>query len=988
MSKEIIRFKGLSLNRDEQSADKGELSVCAGVELHDGALRPSVLEGSMVQHDVSGTMTDSVLKVKVSDTDHITKLLYVHETASYRHFIGVYDKKLYWFQDDGTVGSPLVDTSHTPIHAFDSGDAIVSVNSIGNTLIVLAKTGVHYILWKDSDYNYLGQQFPFVDIKFRPDGGHLAEYEYKDTMPDATLTGDKRVAFRLVEVNSGDIYETDDTIIDGSAATPDQRSRVRIKDEHQTLMTEAVQALINQTNNKVANEGHFYAPFLIRYCYRLYDGSMVMHSAPLLMNISHPDTSRVYACNLVTWATGAHTSGYYGPVGAFGIFGNFDVHDEWQNDHPGEEGYAFQCRKTLLAYMPSNVGIEYSVPPLPNNLSDWSDIISSVDIFISRQFPKEDFTEKVKRCVKAESLTSVLGVRQAALDSLTMKTDYDEQHKTIWYDSNDVNGSAPYNINVVFDVKTTDDTEYLNMLRDTSNFFKLKSIDLNDLATTSGFVALQYDKYLIPIISTQEQMKDDYHSHYQLLPGDKDYGCYVYNHRLSLYGFNEKLFEGFGFGGMVNIATDNNPTITITDIYVELKTEDGTKYVRHSEGVGGVVTAQYLLCNSMLFYPDSRAVKMYLKTSNYNYVIFNMKPHNFLNGAISTDYFYQTSVTPQTYAGTFRSNDIVLLQSKVLTSEVDDPYYFPLEGRNTVGIGAIVGLAAVTRALSQGQVGDHDLIAFCTDGIWVMKVSGEGTYSAVHNISREVCTNPKSICQLDQSVAFATERSLSRFVESNVVSMSDELDGPAHNWSNLFGTFFNNTLLDCSSIILQLGFTTSAVEMFNGGSVFYDYAGSRVVVLPEDTSAASVALVFSIRDQAWSTMAIPAIKAVVPGYPSPFVQLGDGKVMILDKPYNYRSTGANVPGLILTRELTFSDTMDVIRGYQHYADCAAAPMLWLFGSNDQRNWVALGNSNRWYNNYLPGRSFRFFRIAIYTQMKPSEEYQQLLLEIVNKYGKL
>ena len=373
-------------------------------------------------------------------------------------------------------------------------------------------------------------------------------------------------------------------------------------------------------------------------------------------------------------------------------------------------------------------------------------------------------------------------------------------------------------------------------------------------------------------------------------------------------------------------------------------------------------------------------------------LVLKMENSNFMNGAVTAQYFYQSSfdndlVNVETGEPPV-ANDLVPMRNKVLTSEVDDPYYFPIEGRNTVGIGAIVGLAAVTRALSQGQVGDHDLIAFCTDGVWVMKVSKEGTYSAIHNISREVCTNPKSICQLDQSVLFATERSLSRFVESNVVSMSDKLDGPARNWSNLFGTFFNNTLLDCSSIILQLGFTTSAVEMFNGGSVFYDYAGSRVVVLPQNTSADSVALVFSIRDQAWSTMAIPAIKAVVPGYPSPFVQTGDGKVMILDKPYNYRSTGANVPGLILTRELTFSDTMDVIRGYQHHADGGTAPMLFLFGSNDQRNWQSLGNSNRWFNNYLPGTSYRFFRIAIYTQMKPSEEYQQLLLEVVNKYGKL
>jgi hypothetical protein len=337
------------------------------------------------------------------------------------------------------------------------------------------------------------------------------------------------------------------------------------------------------------------------------------------------------------------------------------------------------------------------------------------------------------------------------------------------------------------------------------------------------------------------------------------------------------------------------------------------------------------------------------------------------------------------------------LPNRIITSEVDNPYYFPLEGRNAVGIGSVKGIAAVTRALSQGQVGDHDLVIFSTDGIWVLKVSSTGTYMSSHNISREVCSNVRSICQLDQSIVFATQRNLSKFVESDVVSISEVLDGPIPNLVTMLPGlkewFSTDTPVGShpdANIWQMLNWGTPAVDMFNHGRVFYDYAGLRVIVLTADTSNASVALVFSIRDLAWSTMCVPAIKAVMPGYPSPFVQLGDGKVMILDKQYDYTvpQNAVAKTGLIVTRTLTFSDTMDVLRGFRQLTDCAQPSLLFFYGSNDQRTWKMIGQTARDFYEYLPGHPYRFFRIAINTSMLPNEEYQQLELEVINKYAKL
>ncbi len=976
MAKEVIRLKGLSLNRDEQSAQHGELALCANAELHDGALRPSVFKGSMVQHQETAggeqQMVDSVLQIMVMDSLYTATLLFVHETPSYRHYIGVYDNKLYWFKSDGTVGSPLEEVpqvipteySHTPIHDFTGSD-ILSLTSVGNTLVVMTTSGVHYILWKgdDTGYKYLGTEIPFIKLGFRPTTDYKADYD-KSTLPtihpewyqDPTDYD----AWRTVA--QGDTGYTQTYL-----EQPTSTTVVNIKSDKRSAVTDAVWALINRANDTIAKDGHFYAPFLIRYCYRMYDGSMYMHSAPVFMDVSLPLTQKVY-CMSARRKSSDHSIILYGDDTTIAYYKNGSA--------------MFDTNKLTFRYHPNNVGIEYKVigTELQQLKADWADIIKSVDVFVSIPLTREDSGKLINRLIVEDYQ---YGARDSALERWKTTFTYSTGFGDTLYEE------------IVMDIPILDDKAYQEKIFNTSNFFKLTSYKLDDFITGS-YENLKYEKSVVPNISVQEQMTDDYHTHNQLLPISNESGMYVYNRRLNLYGMKEQLFEGFSMLDMINDCTvdpnilSHNTAVTITKITVELDTDDGKKYV---ELTCNDTVYPYNITKGILFYPDSRATRMFLTLSDSTVMEFKMEPHNFLNGAVVTDLFSYIDMRAFVSQNTVpAANDEVLIANKVLTSEIDNPYYFPVEARNTVGNGKVKGIAAVTRALSQGQVGDHDLMVFSTDGIWVLKVASTGTYSAIHNISREVCSNPKSICQLDQSVIFATERSLARFMESDREVISEVLDGPITKWQTLLPSLWDafpaNGTPAQQAIRKLLNFGVPAIDMFNNGSTFYDYASARVIVLQQNTSQESVALVYSLRDGTWSTMLLPAIMAVVPGYPSPFVQLSSGKVMIMDEAYKYDAEAATTPALFITRVLTFSDTMDIIRGYCHYADSEQSPMLYLFGSNDQRTWRPLGSSNRWFYNYLPGTSFRFFRIAVYTQMKPTEEYQQLEVEFINKYTKL
>ena len=947
MAKEVIRFKGLSLHKDEQSAEHGELALCANVELHDGALRPSVLRGSDVENE---------LKIG----GNVATLKYVHETPSFRHFIGQIDHKLYWFNADGTA-----DTEHSLIHDFISAD-IISLQSVGNTMIVLAMSGVHYVLWKDQSYKYLGTQIPFVDIKFRPSDNNKAAYDTSTIQPSILVS---YTAWRTMDVDPDD----PDVV-----QIPEGSRTMYINDNYKGVFTDSIWALVNMANHKISEDGHFYAPFIVRYCYRLYDGSMVMHSAPVYMNVSSPKTYRVYYHNA-----------YIGQGDTPHLDDNeVDIDD-------GGTSFTIPSETALLYYLPNNVDIMYSIANdanLANLKENWSDIVKSIDIFVSPMMAREKTGERIET---ANPDTDSLGMRNDALANLkTSRVDL--------YHEPDEFGYPCY----AFDFPKQTDQEYLQRLKDNSTFFKVKSyqIETDTIHTGGEYQKMELSKEVVLTLTSQEQMKDDYRSHNQLFPIDSESGMYVYNHRVNLYGMQERLFDGFDLRTMLNelktgsdIPAPHTEQIGILSVVVELTTETGVKYV-FNPYYSDYVVREYSLCNALLFYPDSRASRMIICFDDGTMMPLKMEPCNFLNGAMATDLFFRPALPEHTTATEqFSRNAVFPMPNKILTSEVDDPYYFPVEGRNSVGNGTVRGVAAVTRALSQGQVGSHDLQVFSTDGIWVLKVSETGTYSSQHNISREVCSNPKSICQLDQSVVFATERSLIKYRESDLSMLSDVLDGPIPDWSTLLPSLASAFPADGTEaqqlINKLLNFGTPAVELFNKGSIFYDYASLRVVVLPQPNANGiiedGVALAFSLRDEAWSTMAIPEIMSVVPGYPSPFVQLADGKVTILDKPYDYNDAEATiVPGLIITRTLTFSDTMDVIKGYTQYADSAQAPMLYIFGSNDQRSWQALGTSSRWFYNYLPGRSFRFFRVAVYMKMLPSEEYQQLEVEVINKYAKL
>lgn len=984
-----IRFKGLSLTPDEMAVENGALSLCGNLELHDGALRPAIIAGTPLPN-----------KIKTFDEGD-TKLLYIHESGSYKHFIGMYlsgnSPVIRWYNSDGEDKKTIV--------SFDAGVTIRSITSVGNTLIIITSAGTYYALFQkdndpEGDYEFLGEKPPFLELSFTLGWEEKLDYGLGGIEIENNETNKKGFYEAFQQTN----LTCDETFIKVSGSTFKGGDKcIEIKAAKQSEVTESIYALINRTNNIIARNGLFYANFMIRYCYRMFDGSMIMHSAPLFMPTQVPNSYLVY-CHNVYFNGSTITYGEV-PGGRHHIIEKVEDSvkytdvikgvtidpNKWMLEHPDEveKKYKFNISKITFMYYPRALRLKYSLSGNIELLKKWNDVIKSVDVFITPPITNVDTNEKINS----------LEIYPASYYQIDRGAVVEEWSNT--------DGSITCITTVRFPTISQD--AYNNKLRNTSAFYKVASLPVSELKerTTSE---LPIDKTAVYNISLQEQMKDDYKTH-NLLTAK---GGYVYNHRLNLFGITEKLFSGFTRDTMFPSATTlydkdkNNSTRIITKIVTVLNTTSGKKYVEQNINTANSYLLQdYMIINLPKFYPDPRAEKMVIFTTDkkkIEYIYsFTLKECEELNGAMHMGDFQDNPSDYIISSFTYSVDDTVELPNKIYTSEADNAFYFPVNAINTVGIGTIQGIAATTRALSQGQFGQYPLMAFSTDGIWAMDVSAQGTYSSIHPISRDVCSNPLSITQLDQSVFFVTNRSANRVAESQIASMSDVLDGPFFNIVSHMGKFFNyfldassdseETKLIKSQMRQLIDFSESPIDFFQRCQVIYDYKNSRIFCLDvsnrtKSASADTVALCYSIRDQAWSTLLIKNVLTTLNSYPHPYIQFRDGSVICLDKGYDY-SDDTQYHGIIVTRTLKFDEdgVPDSITGYLHSLTTDSVPLMWVYGSHDNQNWHYLGRCGGMKSSYMVSKSYRYFRIALYLKMKTMSQYFATRLDVIRRFGK-
>lgn len=1068
MEESNIVHTGITQATSDLDCADGDLSLSHNLISQNGAMRPVVLP------DAAFTLGEG------------ERLLYIHSTARYKnHIVST---------SDHTLGFYDQDFQYYPIDGFTGADGIQSVSSVGNTVVVFTAGGMHYLLYKDGAYEYLGQKPPETVISFSLSGKSQVLIKSTGSNSGQSLwmiqkndgddvwsepvrvsreaedvhTGDwKTYVFKEIEISvdtggTGDFYYIvpgkpsgnnpipdgwydvpnrngvfwcicigsvsyeentiswdnvhcfDDSIrpesvkfrffantsadeappCDTSAANPEgwlssppavntdedsvfsvsmsdgfpesdyklldqgMLDRIELSDDDKTTVSNDVLAKAALWVYEATGENKFVYPFFVRYAYRLYDGSYIMQSAPLLM-VPNSSGRPAVIVNRMTGKDGNFKTLYYQVVGP-------------------------------------HVELEIHKLTLGEDLEKWKDIVVGIDIFISEQFYNYLPNGQLEYLYSREKYAYKDAYTISRLDNYSnfgqyMYT-YQKMHvlgaealygTSVMY----VNDEGKYELgSIMIDLPELEDAQgdYLEKIRSNGLFylFKSYSIDPDDEDYIQEGV-VEADENQLRNITLQKTLPDDYQTHDLIKP---QY-AFTYNQRLNLANIRRELFDGFpaemqvGYNTKFYFDTGEEESKYPYSIFIFVHTDAG-----HDIIVLSPAGEQVFYFTDFLFYPDPKAYKavvvQYNGWSSYA-VELPLTEHKALNGA----YWFSGFKGGPTYQS-ISSADLptasvdkeIIEKNKIYTSEVGNPFYFPLGGINTVGVGEIVGISSTTRALSQGQFGQFPLLVFATDGIWAMEVSDTGLYSVKQPMSRDVCTNPQSITQTDGAVVFVSDKGLMVVDGSNVDLLSAELDGPS----------FDPLTVDRLGDVLareglqeEVGSQVPVKDFLAGCRIAYDYPNARLVLLREGSP---YALVYSLLSRTWATMSADFVTAVT-DYPNSYLQRETGEVVNISQKQDYDDTSKEVRTFLLSRPMKLGDdalkTVNMVINRGHLRRSGGAVVV--FASHDGMKYVPIGSAVGYRVTRLQGSPYRYFRVAVVRDMHIGESLAQTSVYFTRKW---
>lgn len=868
-----IKYNGYSAAPGDHEALEGDLAVAMNLIPEHNTIRP-VLPPKVVA---------AIPGDPYNQNDKGRKIVCIHQTSAFKHFIVAIEfgglspqhpPYTYLYRWDGTEGSSL---AHLGYKAFNE---VYKVEPIGNTLVVLADDGIHYFLWKQGDYHYLGNHLPELDLRFSMDEHSLSissdEYKY-----------DPRY-----HIDQFDEYmDTPFSYINGPEG----------KDTRSNLCN-GIMAAVNQVVGRLTEQRLFTFPFFVRYAYRLYDSSITMHSAPCLMipTMNKPLVD-------MGWDIGSNE---YGPT----VCSEAKIKASFT-------GYGLWCRCVDDMQV--------------IDLARWSDIITSVDIFVSPQFYTYD--------------------QDPTDDKIIIGT-----------------GSS--------DNQPPDNSQFKRQIVENGNFFLVCQIPVSSqdnsqdarLKTHGGEVALDFEPTNTNIVD-REPMTDDYGSHDELFAQQ----AFAYNNRINLAGISKRLFRGFNPACMWT-RQDINQVYKPTTATVAIETSNTNIVVQRKQ-----VQVKFDANNTVVwfYYPNPAAKRAYLDI-NGNKVQLNLLPHAMLNGA----YFcsLEENAVQQTVSSipspSPDNKNIVEMPSKVCTSEADNPFFFPSTGINTVNARTIYGMCAAVRPVSTGQFGYADLYIFTDKGVWVAKINNKGSYDDINLVTGDVCINADSITQMETSVLFASSRGIMLISGSQAQCISGAIDDDGQP----FG--FSHPSVDtmCGMINMHTFSIGPFKDFLPSCSTLYDYAGQRIIAYNPNFS---YAYIYSLESNRWGMMECN-IAYTIRDYPNAMaVNRHDNGELIN---CSVGDGNAAVNALLVTRPLTL-DLPDVLktvntvlqRGIFSKRNHHVKSVL--FGSRDLTQWFAICSSDNENLRGFRGTPFKWFRIALPMQLGAGESVQGCSIDFEPRY---
>ena len=807
------------------------------------------------------------------------QVVYIHKGPDYCNAI-LYDKVLgnITFAEVDFEKSSIFETEQTGIPI---GKSLNNISSVGNTLIIATDTGFTYLLYKGGAYKYLGNELPKPTVNFRTSAPIIEQLVTKKSqLCDIDyLVDHPTVGAYYNDDGSLNYIGSDNPLEAGSRYETFQPKDDRV-DDLQTAISGHVSLILNLVKEKNA----FAFPFFVRYALRLFDGTYTRISAPVAV---FPTITR---------------NNYIVPVG-------------WK-DHKVVDNTGSALK---LLYYPSYVKLQYQAGV--EGIDEWSDIVKDIVVFASDEVLP--FNVDDKWCIRYPEESNNTEV----VDFLGMR--YDESvfrgnaRKKIVFNRN----TFPARDMVLPEKYKTED-EIIDELLSKTQFFKLFSVKTSEVDNTVWKDAPIKHGVVSTLLQQEQLAVDDYYGWTRMKPES----MYTYNKRLNLFGVKRYPFKGFS-------SFIANSDIVQRDCrlqyFVHIVSDTMDTWV-----VSGITEALKEVANSWFYYPDINATEVIVYDVN-SAASFRipLQRHERLNGAYAfrTLPLYATITNENVTRPSPDPTAYEFLSSQIFTSIVNNPFVFHASGDNTVGTGNILGIAANTEPISQGQFGQYPLLVFTTEGIYGMSVSSEGLYAASYPISREVCNNAASITPTGSGVFFAAVKGLMAVSGGKVACVSDKLRGRT------------------PSQFLEVG-NGDFLGYLSDSLIAYDYRDSLLhIINPKE----QYEYVYSIHDGTFGKASLPGkVIAVVNNYPDNIIQLNDATVLSLTSKPDINDDTTLYSGTFTTRPLKLGSSLQLKTIHQilHLFDTANGKIaLRIYGSNDCRNWCELHS--------LHGKPWKYYTLS-------------------------
>ena len=945
-----IQLRGISRTPSDRMTEDGGCAESLNVFLNERETGQLI-----VPEDISAKYG----QYQMSVTGMSGPALYIHRSRG-----ALYDNLIFLEQGGNLIQYYKKDVNRGPFTIFtlEEGETVSSVTSVGNTLIVVTDMYTRYALCKDGTYLDLGTQIPIPAVEFRsvsvPDMGGVYIPLLESFTPIQGGTASGRIS-RNTHATSYEGYVEKETY-DGAMAFEagvwqrgfaNDQTASEYEESYKEVSTKLWDGILGEMN-KVRKRGFFPCPVFVRYALKLYDGTYIYQSVPIML--------------------GAGLGDFFN---AWGIRHQLQDGTNWESYFNIELKSCYKATAYLAHY----------------DVGNWGDIVESVDLFMSTSITKPVLHSPISGLTldvdeTTETLVKYLltfDKEDAALESDRMLEEVLSKRNFFKIASFKLNDNGAERLEQGYNLLADDRISNGDVASE--DFLLAQETLPDDFLSMNTKTSLSLYKYNNRII--MGGVEQEVTSGYAYLNGTTVKAG---------TGFDSKHAYEFKF----YIKSPDNKELVVLgrnpagDFLMPEYNETFTTWTRGSIGSPATSSTYDNYCRpyAWIAYPDPNCYQVDVllctvtESGGEETVTrsqarrYKMEAHPGLNCAycfIGLDKWFGheegediggESVHP---SWDRTENRNYTEPDTIWASAMNNPFAFLADGRIDFPA-RIVGMASATKALSEGQFGQFPLYVFTEEGSWALPVSETGDFLTSAPLSRDVALSADSIIPIEQAVIFVTSQGVMALSGSQILNISPNMNGEHYvPTQEIIG------ILDGIDAYLpyrgaytdDLPFLTFVSEC----KATFDYVGQRVIFFRGDSP---YQYVYMLATQTWHKMSVAGLgysfKGALNSYPDCYVtaqdaQSGKYRVKNMSVSYDPSIVQSTLPGLIITRafDLGEPDIRKVIRNLRIRGQFNRGDVKYvLMGSFDGVNWRRL--------NSLRGGSYKLFRIALICTMAPTE----------------